>query len=407
MALHPGNCGCAAAGRQQGPCPVKLRLRRACDFEKRLVDAVPDSSLFLHSDSLGRKVRTGSWQDQSVGTYTKLSACIASREASTAISYVEFFLQEAKVIYALYTQINPDLRAFMHSRGMSAAEVSDADRNVVDLLRLPSGEPFDRDALMSDVEQHARLCSDAIDADQWAAADENAEAMRETWRRVKDRDGDHSYGLIDAIVKRFGEGVIGDMWDSVIRPLFNWRYANFDIAKRPWDESLDQLMMVACESMRSHLVGVERTGDFELVELDDRFILRFDPCGSGGRIVRGDLVEGTPSRMEDPYNWGVSEEPHSWNHGKSGICHYCTHCIRLMEEMPIDRFGYPLRVVDPPVYPDADPLNRQYCQWQMFKDPTAVPVEFYSRVDRVKPEVFGSNGVPYADEGPATFFGKG
>ena len=100
-------------------------------------------------------------------------------------------------------------------------------------------------------------------------------------------------------------------------------------------------MLVACEAMRGHLVGPERTGDMELIETDDRYILRFDPCGSGGRTIRGDRIEGTPPRTEPPYNWSVSEEPHTWNHGKKGVCHYCTHCVYLMEEIPMDRFGYP------------------------------------------------------------------
>ncbi len=58
----------------------------------------------------------------------------------------------------------------------------------------------------------------------------------------------------------------------------------------------------------------------------------------------------------------------------------------------MDRFGYPVRVVDPPVYPDTnkDPNVRQKCQWQMFKDPTQVPEEYYTRVGRTKPASFGS-----------------
>ena len=113
--------------------------------------------------------------------------------------------------------------------------------------------------------------------------------------------------------------------------------------------------------------------------------------------------------MEPPYNWTVSAEPHTWNHGKSGICHYCTHCIRLMEEMPIDLFGYPVRVVDPPVYPDNDPVNRQHCQWQMFKRPEDVPAEYYERVGRSKPTTFGSAPGTAAVRNPAAqgFLGNG
>lgn len=363
--------------------------------------------LFVESASLGRTVRKGSWEDQAVGTYTKLRDCIAAHRADEAAEYLAFFQQEAKVIFALYTQINPDLRSFLESKGMTPERVGEVDAEVLDLLRLPDGEPFDRDALMRDVTARADECTSALVEADWASALMSADAVRETWRRVKDRDGDHSYGLIDAVTKAYGEGVIGEMWDFVIRPLFNWRYASFDVSSQSWDKSLDQLMMVACESMRAHLVGVDRTGDFELIEHDDRYVLRFDPCGSGGRIVRGDVVEGTPSRMEDPYNWSVSQEPHTWNHGQKGICHYCTHCIRLMEEMPMDQFGYPLRVVDPPVYPDSDPDARQYCQWQMFKDPEAVPVEFYERVGRAKPVTFGSTEPVELDDVPSYFPGNG
>jgi hypothetical protein len=58
----------------------------------------------------------------------------------------------------------------------------------------------------------------------------------------------------------------------------------------------------------------------------------------------------------------------------------------------MDRFGYPVRVVDPPVY-DAEHTAvgvAQKCQWQMFKDPTQVPEEYYTRVGRTKPTSFGS-----------------
>jgi len=197
------------------------------------------------------------------------------------------------------------------------------------------------------------------------------------------------------IVERLGESSIGPMWDKVLLPLFTWRYEKFDIDKHAWAEGLETLMLVACEAMRGHLVGPERTGDFELIETEDRYILRFDPCGSGGRTIRGDWIEGTPARMEAPYNWSVSQEPHTWNHNTKGVCHYCTHCIRLMEEWPMDRFGYPVRVIDPPTYPDTnrDPDVRQKCQWQMFKDPTKVPEEYYERVGRTRPQAFGSRAM--------------
>ena len=366
------------------------------------------SDLFEFSEDLGRVVRKGSWDDQSVGTYSKLIGSIRSWSTTDAQDYARFFVQEAKVIYQLHSRLFPDIIEFLTDEGISDHQIAAIEESIAPLIALPDGKTFDRESMMVEVD---RLCTELlslVQAGEWLSAENKAADLKETWRQLKDRDGDHVYGLIVAVVINLGEDKLGAMWDCIIRPLFDWRYSKFDVDVQPWEESLSQLLMVACESMRGHLVGVDRTGDFELREYDDRFVLRFDPCGSGGRFVRGDTIEGTPSRMEPPYNWTVSAEPHTWNHGKIGICHYCTHCIRLMEEMPIDLFGYPVRVVDPPVYPDNDPDNRQYCQWQMFKRPEGVPAEYYERVGRSKPKVLGS-GTGRKEQNTATrgFLGNG
>jgi hypothetical protein len=95
--------------------------------------------------------------------------------------------------------------------------------------------------------------------------------------------------------------------------------------------------------------------------------------------------------MDPPYAWSVSEEPHSWNHYEPGVCLYCAHCIVLQEEMPIDRFGYPLRVIDPPRWTADGPTQGGQCQWTLFKDLAAVPDELYERVGRSRPERLGSS----------------
>ena len=67
----------------------------------------------------------------------------------------------------------------------------------------------------------------------------------------------------------------------------------------------------------------------------------FDPCGSGGRALRGDIVEGTPSRLEPPYEFAYIEGAYDWTDGKSGMCVYCNHCQLLYEQWPMDRAGIP------------------------------------------------------------------
>jgi len=354
-----------------------------------------------YSRPLGRRVRLGSWQDQKVSTYRKLHDAIDAGQWEWAAELAAYFVDEAQVCYGIYRQWIPDLRAFLRENGIAGERLAEIDAGIRAKLDLPEGQPWDASYQWHLVRTQAEELLGCVHRREADAAHAKLDELKETWRRCHDRDVDHTYGLMSAIVEHLGESSIGAMWDKVILPLFTWRYEKFDIDKASWDDALYTLMLVACEAMRGHLVGPERTGDFELIETEDRFILRFDPCGSGGRTVRGDTIEGTPPRMEPPYEWSVSQEEHPWNHFQKGVCHYCTHCIRLMEELPIDRFGYPVRVIDPPVYgqagEDGAPMK---CQWQMFKDPTAVPEELYARTGRTKPAAFGS-GAQGAPELPA------
>ena len=341
---------------------------------------------------LGRRVRLGSWQDQKISTYRKIHEALDEGAWDEAAKLGSYFIDEANVCFSIYRQWLPDLSAFLADSGVDQARIRARSERATELNRLPDGSDWDRnwqwDRFISAMERFTA----AAYREERDLAKELMAAAKELWRQCHDRDVDHTYALMSLVKEELGEPAIRAMYDRVLLPLFAWRYEKFDIDKHPWDEGLEALMLVACEAMRGHLVGPERTGDFELIETEDRFILRFDPCGSGQRTIRGDVIEGTPPRMEPPYGWTVTEEPHTWNHSTPGVCLYCVHCIVLMEEMPMDRFGYPVRVIDPPTYPDtnASPGERQRCQWQMFKDPTQVPAEYYERVGRIKPKVFGS-----------------
>jgi len=344
------------------------------------------------TELLGRRVRLGPWEDQKVSTYRKIIDALDGARWDEAARLGSYFVDEANVCFTLYRQWIGDLNGYLREKGVDEAVIEARNDQAVAVATLPDGSPWHPrkhwDRFLSQVQDFTA----ASYREQPKEAKQRLDVMKETWRQCHDRDVDHTYALMSLIKEQLGEPAIRDMYDRVLPPLFVWRYEKFDVDKHPWDESLEILMLVACEAMRGHLVGPERTGDMELIELDDRFVLRFDPCGSGGRTLRGDPIEGTGPRMQPPYDWTVTEEKHSWNHYTPGVCLYCTHCIILMEEMPMDRFGYPVRVIDPPLY-DADRTSvgeAPKCQWQMFKDPTQVPAEYYERVGRTKPTSFGS-----------------
>ncbi len=139
----------------------------------------------------------------------------------------------------------------------------------------------------------------------------------------------------------------------------------------------DQIYLTM-EIMRSHRGGSKQLGETPVIEEDDRYVLVFDPCGSGGRMRRGDPVDGTPPRTGPPYNFGVTQKPYFWSFGQKGVPYYCVHCC-LNEILPMEWGGYPLWVT---LY---DPDPHKPCGWAFYKKPELIPEEFFARAGRKKP----------------------
>ena len=113
------------------------------------------------------------------------------------------------------------------------------------------------------------------------------------------------------------------------------------------------------ESMRGHF------SKFTIKEEKDRYVFRFDPCGSGGRLMRTSPV-------------GVTKKAYPWSWGKKGISYYCTHCCLLFEIIPIEIRGYPISVVCCPEKP-TDPCIHMY-----YKQPNLIPKKYFERLGMKK-----------------------
>jgi hypothetical protein len=360
-------------------------MLRTIDAEPWPERGAPSQNLSF-SEVLGRRVRTGEWQDQKVCTYDKIRETIDRGDLQAAAEFIDFFVDEADVIYSIFRQLVPDVNEFLLQRGFTKEEIRDVNAKILGILRLPDGRPFKPRRLWEEFRSKGRELLLACGAGRGREVLERLEDFKETWRLIQDRDVDHVYGLINAVVNRCGEGVLPEMWDFIIGPLFKTRYAKFDIDQFFWQDSLPTNVYLAFEAMRGHLVGPGRIGNMEFEEDEERYTFRFDPCGSGGRILRGDAMEGTPPRTEPPYSWGVTQQEHDFAWNKKGVCYYCSNCCVVMQLKPIDAFGYPVRVVEPPSYPSNAAAK---CTWHIYKDPTKVPERFYTEVGRKKPEKFG------------------
>jgi len=187
---------------------------------------------------------------------------------------------------------------------------------------------------------------------------------------------DWCWALLTLIRDTVGEENYGRAMRATMADWVTVRY------KDMLDMSAEQLLQLTVEGLRGEFFGPELLGDVEVTEEEDRYVLAFDPCGTGGRMRRGVPQLGTPPRTQAPYNFGVSHEPHDWNWNEKGVCLYCTHCADVNELLPLDIAGRPMRVTEHPLNPGDK------CRWFIYKRPELVPEKFYAKVSRKRPAHF-------------------
>lgn len=353
---------------------------------------VPPTRL-IWSEDINKRIRTGDWSEQAIGTTTKIQEAITGNDWEVASQLVDYWMEEAKVVYVVYQVWTQGFMDYLAERDVPAAECEAEVDRLKHLLAFPDGTPFDtttRWALLAAKagELAHRLRAFDLTADE-ALAD--LDRLREAWRQHHDRGADFQSGLLTFVARRFGEEAIGDAYSRVLAPYLQERYQPFDVRETPYEETLYRNLYLSFEAMRGHLVGPDRTGDMEVVEDDEKVVIAFDPCGSGNRGQRGDPVEGTPSRSEEPYNFGVTTQEHDWAWNETGICYYCAHCCYALEYWPAREWGHPLRVIDSPRYPEeTSGSSPKKCTWTIYKSLEAIPAEAYERIGLSKPSVDGT-----------------
>ncbi len=187
---------------------------------------------------------------------------------------------------------------------------------------------------------------------------------------------DWCWALLTRIREVFGEEQFGRAMRATMEDWITIRY------KDMVEMSPEELLQLTVEGLRGEFFGSELLGDVQVTEEQDRYVLSFDPCGTGGRMRRGVPQLGTPPRTQPPYNFGVSYEPHDWSWNEKGVCLYCTHCADINELLPLDRVGHPMRVTEHP----KDPGDK--CRWFIYKKPELIPAKYYERLGRKRPAHF-------------------
>jgi hypothetical protein len=267
---------------------------------------------------------------------------------------------------------------------VAPATVAGEEQRILSLLGATADDALDMPRQWAGAAELATRAELACLAGNRQTASELVERFRSAWVTVHDRFCDMVCALFSLAAGELGESVVGAMWDDAIGDMYPTR-DEYGTDRRPWAESVELLLADAALSLRGHLSGPGRTGEVSLHEEEDRWVFRFEPCGSGGRTLRDDANADGAARVGPPFGFRVTTQEHDWAWRTKGVCLYCAHCCQLQERASITRLGYPVRVVEPPVWGTAEP--REYCTWSVYKDPQLVPDEAYRRVGETKPGV--------------------
>jgi hypothetical protein len=340
------------------------------------------------SSEIGKRVRDGDWRDQAVSTAARVQEALEAQQWEVAAQLVDYFMEEAKVCHNVYQVWIAGLESWLRARGVGDDELLAERARIERLLTFPDGGAFDPQDRWDALGARAGRLANGIRGLQLDASTAGAalDDLREHWRQLHDRWVDLQSGLLTFIARRFGEAAIGDCYRVVLEPFLRERYSPYDIRERPYEKTVARNLYLSFEAMRGHLSGPDRRGDIDVVEHDDRWVLSFDPCGSGGRGQRGDAIEKTPSRSEAPFEFGVTQEEHDWAWNERGVCYYCAHCCLTNELWAVEQWGAPVRVTDPPLHPhETTGPDPKPCTWTIYKSVEAVPEEAYRRIGMTKP----------------------
>jgi len=194
---------------------------------------------------------------------------------------------------------------------------------------------------------------------------------REQWR-IHDNQADWCWGLLTVFHRQLGEERMEEVYRKTIEPWFVTRYES--LRGLGQQESFE----LAIEGMRAHFCGPSDATQVEVEDKSDRWVMSFDPCGSGGRMRRGDPIRGQRPRTGPPYNFGSAVGAHDWTWGEKGVCLYCAHCSFVNEILPIELTGIPMRVTEYPKEPG------QKCRWTVYKSAEQIPESAFTRVGKRK-----------------------
>lgn len=324
------------------------------------------------SATIRRPIRTGPAETLGVPTDELLLDALQRGRVDDSLELLDYLVAEAGRIHELFSTWLASLQTY------SQNALPDWPKHDEDLeSRIGAPVPLiDHRTVATDEQQAVRAAILARDVDGARTA---LTTLRSAQMAVHDTQTDWAWGMLTVLQRALGEASMEDVFRVTQR---EWLTARYDQVR---DMSPRELFELTIEGMRGHYCGSGRSGEINVVEDDEKWTMSFDPCGTGGRMRRGDPARGQVPRTEPPFEFAAVEGAYDWTWGREGVCLYCAHCAVVNEILPIEQLGTPMRVTEYPQ--DAG----QPCRWIVYKSPELVPDSVFERVGKRRPSPDGES----------------
>lgn len=318
---------------------------------------------YARSEAIGRELRLDDIDTIGTSSQTLAEEAIQAGRDEEAITLINYFLREMQIMHGIMTTWIKDIIRFIVEKsgaqvGMDTSAASGIMR-VWETAQLGLA-PRDR-------------CLEALKNGEKEAAIQWLDRLRLEFKNPHEILVAWVQDLLSYCAATWGEESVLDTILHTHQSIWGDRYAAWDLMT-PWEK-----VALTVEGMRGgHFSGARRRGDVSVREEADRFVIAFDPCGSGGVLRRGDPETGRGSYPITEH--GTNQTPHLWTWQKTGVHWYCSHCAIAMEWLPGRKRGHPLRPLDHTLDHNAP------CVWYVYKDEKQTRDYHYPRTGLVKPK---------------------
>jgi hypothetical protein len=199
----------------------------------------------------------------------------------------------------------------------------------------------------------------ALDKKDIEEARKYAQIMEEEAKHAHDLMVEFVYVLLSYIGKNYGE-------EEVVKAMRSRHGVRAQVAERMLGMKPEDAVRFKTMVHRGH------HSQMTLTEEEERFVLKLDPCNTGGRLFRDGLDQ-------PPFNLGKFRKklPETWN--QTEVPYYCGHCA-MHAIMGVQKGApHPTWVYRRPRNPQ-DPCY-QYC----YKRTRDVPEEYFNELGLKKP----------------------